>query len=146
MSAEKKLELTIRRSVKFHGHLGAFLVVGIRMGILAKRQLKNDLKDKFSLRATLKVPFRVPFSCTIDGVQMTTCCTVGNRRLSLESSKGEIVGIFVAYGSREAFKVRVRPEIVKGLIRKRTDEVSNEELAAQVLRMSDDQLFTTSKR
>lgn len=146
MSAQKKLESTIRRSVEFHGHLGAFLIVGVRMGTLAKRHLKDELKDRFSLRATLNVPLRVPFSCTIDGVQVTTCCTVGNRRLSLENSKGEIVGTFVADGSREALKVRVKPEIVKGLIRKRTDGVSNEELAAQVSRMSDDQLFSVGGR
>ena len=145
-SAQKKLESTIRRSAKFHGHLGAFLVVGVRMGTLARRHLKNDLKEKFSLHATLKVPFRVPFSCTIDGVQVTTCCTVGNQRLSLESSKGEIVGTFVADRSGEKLKVSVKPEIIKGLIRKITDEVSNEELAAQVSHMSDDQLFSISRR
>lgn len=146
MSAQKKLESTIRRGVEFHGHLGAFLVVGVRMGTLAKRHLKNELKDRFSLRATLNVPFRVPFSCTIDGVQVTTCCTVGNRRLSLENSTGEIVGTFVADGSRATLKVRVKSEIVKDIIRKRTAGVSNEELAGRVSRMSDDQLFTVGRR
>lgn len=146
MSAQNKLESTIRRGVEFHGHLGAFLVVGVRMGTLAKRHLKAELKDKFSLRATLNVPFRVPFSCTIDGVQVTTCCTVGNRRLSLENSTGEIVGTFVVDGSGETLKVRVKSEIVKDLIRKRTEGVSNEELAGRVSRMPDDQLFTVDRR
>jgi formylmethanofuran dehydrogenase subunit E len=146
MSEQKKTESIIRRGVEFHGHLGAFLVIGLRMGTLAKRHLKDELKDRLSLRATLNVPFRVPFSCTIDGVQVTTCCTVGNRRLSLQNSRGEIVGTFIADGSRKALKVRVKPEIVKDLIKKRTNGVSNEELAGQVSRMSDDQLFTLSRR
>jgi len=94
--SEKKLESVIRDAVKLHGHLGPFLVIGVRMGTVAKRILASSgNKDNLS-RVIVKVPLRTPYSCILDGIQITTKCTIGNQRLKVEDSPEEITAEFQA--------------------------------------------------
>ncbi|HLE75547.1 MAG TPA: FmdE family protein, partial [Candidatus Bathyarchaeia archaeon] len=39
MQSQKELKLAIDNAQKLHGHLGPFLVLGVRMGIIAKKAL-----------------------------------------------------------------------------------------------------------
>lgn len=75
----------IQKAAYFHGHLGPFLVIGVRMGLIGLRELKTKRGDK-RLRVTAMVKQAVPFSCVIDGIQVTTSCTIGNGKLKLEDS------------------------------------------------------------
>ena len=69
-----------------HGHLGPFLVIGAKTGLLGLKKLNvKQNSNKLSIIASL--PLRVPFSCIIDGLQITTKCTIGNQRLSLKDSQ-----------------------------------------------------------
>jgi formylmethanofuran dehydrogenase subunit E len=145
MSEEKKIQQVIRQASKFHGHLGAFLVIGVRMGRLAQELLRKPLSEPLILRTTLKVPLEVPYSCTIDGIQLTTHCTVGNRRLSLEDSREQILGRFTVKGSDQILTVSVNPEVVNDLLNMRKQGVSNEQLAEHVSVMPIKQLFTVKK-
>ena len=144
MSNQKKIERNIRQAAKFHGHLGAFLVIGVRMGSLVQELLKNELKP-LTLLTTLKVPLKVPYSCTIDGVQFATQCTIGNRRLSLENSDKDILGRFTVEGSKRVLMVSVNPEVVSDLINMRKQGVLNEQLAEQIAKMPISRLFTVKK-
>lgn len=56
---------------KFHGHLGPYVVVGYRMGALAREKLEGKLK------AVCFSGTKVPLSCIIDGVQFSSSCTLG---------------------------------------------------------------------
>jgi formylmethanofuran dehydrogenase subunit E len=76
--------LFIRKAEDFHGHLGPFLVIGVKMGLTGLNQL--GVRKNKSLIVTASLPFRVPFSCILDGLQITTKCTVGNRKLQLKDS------------------------------------------------------------
>jgi formylmethanofuran dehydrogenase subunit E len=40
MIADKMLGVLLARAVEFHGHLGPFLVLGIRMDVIARFMLK----------------------------------------------------------------------------------------------------------
>jgi formylmethanofuran dehydrogenase subunit E len=74
----------IRKAEDFHGHLGPFLVIGVRMGLIGLTRLGAAKRKTLTVNASL--PLRVPFSCIIDGLQITTKCTIGNQRLSLKES------------------------------------------------------------
>jgi len=81
------LKNLIEEASDFHGHLGPFLVIGVRMGLIGLREL--ELKkgaEKLQVRALLK--YSVPFSCVLDGIQVTTGCTLGNQKLTLKNSPG----------------------------------------------------------
>lgn len=136
----------VHEAMKLHGHLGPFLVIGVRMGSLAKKILEKGVKDNGKLVATVRVPLFTPFSCIIDGIQTTTHCTIGNQRLRVEDSREEIVGRFRLQNSRKVLSIFVNAQMIKELIERLSDGTMNEELAAKVADTSEDQLFTLEKR
>lgn len=141
---QKELDSTMSEAVRLHGHLGPFLVIGARMGNIAKILLKGHAKGSVMLNATIRVPFVVPFSCAIDGVQVTTHCTVGNQRLSLKSWKGGIHGSFTVGGSGKVVDVHVRRRVIEHLKKRMSEGAANEELAEEILQLPEDELFVVS--
>lgn len=76
------IDVLIKRAAKFHGHLGPFLVLGLRMGLAGLREL-NLKGGERKLQVTAKLPYSIPYSCTVDGLQIATKCTAGNKRLNI---------------------------------------------------------------
>lgn len=79
-----ELASILEKAAKFHGHLGPFLAIGVRMGLIGLN--RASVTKGYSLAVTASLPLRVPFSCIIDGLQVTTKCTTGNQKLSLKDS------------------------------------------------------------
>jgi len=131
--------------VKLHGHLGPFLVVGVRMGGAAKRIFNQDARDSFRFRVTAKVPLVIPFSCAIDGIQATTHCTLGNQRLRIENAQEQIFASFRSEDSDRAVRISVNPRVIRELVRKMSAGVGNDELAGEIAAMPETQLFTIEK-
>ncbi len=74
----------LNAAVSFHGHLGPYLVLGLRMGILANRTLRpNSLHDMSVKVWTRRSP---PESCLLDGIQFASGCTIGNGNLTLKDA------------------------------------------------------------
>lgn len=146
LSENDDLVLEIRNAEKLHGHLGPFLVIGVRIGSLAKRILNTSTKESNELRVTAKLPFLTPFSCIIDGIQATTQCTVGNQKLKVENMQAQIIMHFEQQDSDKALKIRVNPEIVSELKTKYSKGASNEELAWEIAYMKESQLFIIEKQ
>lgn len=67
----------LRLLKKFHGHLGPYVVVGYRMGTLARQKLEGRMKA-VSLTGT-----KTPLSCIIDGVQYSSSCTLGKGNITV---------------------------------------------------------------
>ena len=145
MTKKRGIESLIKDSVKLHGHLGPFLVVGVRMAILARRTLNLDEEDD-RLRVTVKVPLFTPFSCTIDGIQAATSCTVGNQKLLIEDSAKEMAACFRLRNSAESLRISVNQKVVEELINRISEGIASEELARRVASMRDDELFATEKQ
>ena len=72
-------------AIEFHGHLGPYLVLGLRAGLYANHVLG---KDPMETEAFIKTKTTPPESCFADGVQLSTGCTFGKRNISLEEGKG----------------------------------------------------------
>jgi len=77
----KEIRKQMKKASELHGHMGPFLVIGVRIGRAAEQILNPENQQNKELRASVKVPLSTPFSCILDGIQSTTHCTVGNRRL-----------------------------------------------------------------
>jgi formylmethanofuran dehydrogenase subunit E len=140
-------ELTnlIEKGAEFHGHLGPFLVLGIRIGLIGLREL--GAQRKFGqINVTAKLKLSVPFSCLIDGIQIVTKCTVGNRMLKLENSQQGMAVDFRLRNLDKALTVHISPEIVRYLMNKFSERVSNEELAWKIASLPESQLFTIEKQ
>jgi formylmethanofuran dehydrogenase subunit E len=140
-------ELTnlIEKGAEFHGHLGPFLVLGIRIGLIGLRE--SGAPRKFGqMKMTAKLKLAVPFSCLIDGIQVVTRCTVGNRMLELEDSKQGMAVDFRLRNSDKALTVHINPEIVRYLMNKFSEGVSNEKLAWKIASLPESQLFMIEKQ
>ncbi len=59
---------------EMHRHLGAYSLVGVKMGILARELLKADLDELNVVAYTGSNP---PESCLIDGLQIATGASLG---------------------------------------------------------------------
>ena len=124
----------VNEAVRFHGHFGPFLVMGLRAGIIGIDFLG---KDPFELKAKIGTSLHPPRSCFIDGIQYASGCTVGKNNLEVRA--GDTVSVEFKRGKR---KIRL---ILRDGILKQLDHLLSEEkvevLAKEVFKMTDEELF-----
>jgi len=103
------MKVLVEEGVKFHGHLGPFLILGLKAGLYANNTLGKDCFRTYVIVETETSP---PFSCIVDGIQITTGCTMGKRNIELK--KGRHLHVtFVKEGTR--LKMRLKDKILKEL-------------------------------
>ena len=128
---------------KFHGHMGPFLVIGLRMGLIGIREMRTK-HNKEGLRATVMLKYRVPFSCVIDGIQVVTNCTMGNKKMRIKRGSPEIATKFKLQNRRQV-TVRVNPATLDRLKNELLVEKSSPEkvrkLAEIIASMPEEELF-----
>ncbi len=140
MAVEKVSRKELDYAVRLHGHLGPFLVIGVRMGKLANGMFRGNKKDS-KFQVTIKVPQTTPFTCTIDGIQSSTHCTIGNQRLTIKNSDSEISGSFRLRNSKRIVTITLKPKVIKDLMNYFKDGAKSEELAKKVASMPNQELF-----
>lgn len=144
---EHDLDSIVREAVDFHGHLGPFLVIGVRIGLIGLRELKTTRGDT-KLQATTILKRVVPFSCAIDGIQVTTQCTVGNGKLKLKSTPETVSAKFQLNRERQVI-ITLKPtkfEELKRLLPKSARSYKNIKLAREVASSPEKELFTIEKK
>jgi formylmethanofuran dehydrogenase subunit E len=128
----------LRDAARFHTHLGPYLVVGLRMGRVVTRELGSE-PFSYKIRAhTGRVP---PYSCSVDGMQLSTPCTTGNgcievttdRRMALEAIADGVV-----------LTVTLKQKVFDS-IENDCSEDDQLRFALWIWEMSDDELFTVSR-
>lgn len=119
--------------VRFHGHPGPFLALGIRMGLLALRLLGST--GFRGIVAEVETGTEPPISCLADGVQVSTGCTAGKGNLVIKPL-GRAAAVFSANGKR--LRIDVRPE----WLRRIAAQGAADPLAEAVLEAPVEELFT----
>ena len=102
------LEELIERGTHLHGHLGPFLVTGIRLGLLALDLLGSP--GYFGIRAESDAGSVTPLSCLNDGVQIGSGCTAGKGNLTVVDGGRPRVRFRSDEG--KGIEIEVRPEAV----------------------------------
>jgi len=136
----------IRNAENLHGHLGPFLVIGVKMARLAKKTLNLDEAKQRDMQILAKLPLVTPFSCILDGVQATTKCTIGNGKLKVKRSNGDITAIFKLKSQDKAVKILVKNQLIDELKSQLSMGTPNEKLAWTIADTSEDQLFEVQNR
>jgi formylmethanofuran dehydrogenase subunit E len=121
-------------AARFHTHLGPFLVVGLRMGRVVTRELGDE---PFTIRIRVHTGRVPPYSCMVDGLQVSTPCTVGNggidvtdqRTMTIEAKKGETTLI-----------VALREDVMNRIENECTEE-NQEPFACEIWEMPEDRLL-----
>ena len=106
--ATADLGAMIERGTILHGHLGPFLVAGIRMGLLALRELGSP--GYFGLRVESWAGRTTPLSCLNDGIQIGSGCTAGKGNLNIVG-EGRPLARFLSDDGR-AIEVELKREIM----------------------------------
>jgi len=78
---------------RFHGHIGPFLAVGLRMGQVANERLGRAPMD---MKAVVWVKGSPPRSCVVDGIQYATGCTMGKRSIEIKHDESRIAARFTS--------------------------------------------------
>ena len=126
------------RAVEFHGHGGPFMVVGLRMGLLALNLL--DTKGWFNIRCCVYLRLKPPYSCVIDGIQISTGCTMGKRNIEVRDREG-IAGEFTTEKGR--IRLRLKPKFLERIreILALSDEDATRALIQEIIAVNDRILF-----
>jgi len=64
---------------RFHGHLGVYVTLGLRMGAIGRRVLGHYK----GLRASVRSRPEPPMLCVVDGIQFSSGCTMGKGNISI---------------------------------------------------------------
>lgn len=97
---------------RFHGHIGPFLAVGLRIGLLANEKLG---RSPLEVKAEIEVTPTPPRSCIIDGIQYTTGSTLGKGNIVVHPREDRIVAAF-SLGGRK-LEIRLRNEFLEKMER-----------------------------
>ena len=121
-------------AVKFHGHLGPYLILGLKAGLIGINHLG---KSYFGLRAVVETDGHPPRSCFIDGIQFASGCTTG--KANLETRVGNNVSVQFMKGDRR-INVVLKEDILR-VLDQLTSEQQVEMKSREVLGKSDNELF-----
>jgi formylmethanofuran dehydrogenase subunit E len=139
-----KIARVMKEAADFHGHLGPFLVIGVRMSLIALRELRLR-KNAHRLRVTATLKNCTPFSCVLDGIQVTTGCTMGNRKLRFTEDSSLIAARFALQEGSKEVSVSVNPatfqELKDRLLAEGLPPEDVRELAHSIGSMPEGELF-----
>ena len=131
MSLPEELE----RLKVFHGHIGPWAVVGYKMGRIARKRFPNKLW------AVIHTGTKPPMSCLIDGVQFTSCCTMGKGNIKIKDDN-EAMALF--YDQTSILEIKVRDEW-RQRIEREMNSANEENLALEVFDARDEDIFKITK-
>jgi formylmethanofuran dehydrogenase subunit E len=124
-------------AVRFHGHLGPFLILGLRAGLLGINYLG---KNYLELSATVKTTLNPPRSCFIDGIQFSSGCTSGKGNIEVKASNDVSVEFF--RGERR-INITVRNNVLETLDMLNSTQV--EDANKEIIKKSDEELFLVKR-
>lgn len=119
----------------FHGHLGPNVIYGYRMGKIARPERLKDAVAKVFCGST------PPMSCLIDGIQMTSGCTMGKNNI-IVFDENELRARF-EYKSGKVIEIKVKDAVAKRFL-DGLDHDNEDERSIEIFNMSDDELFDIS--
>ncbi|MDP3731679.1 MAG: formylmethanofuran dehydrogenase subunit E family protein [Candidatus Omnitrophota bacterium] len=129
--------IMLNEAVKFHGHLGPYLVLGILAGELAIKRLR--CKKYFDLKVKVWGANRKPKSCLIDGLQLSTGATYGKGNIhKLDGRKIKIE--FCNSNNNKEFILRLTESLIQRLEETKTHRDS-ELLAKRLYEAEYNELF-----
>jgi len=128
----------VKNILEFHGHLGPFLVLGTKAGILANSLLG---KDCFKTKAIVMTDPSPPNSCFVDGIQFTTGCTMGKGNIKLKKGNGLCV-LFLKEGKK--LQLTLKKDVMDS-IKDISSEEKSKEASLNLLNRSASELFEIEK-
>jgi formylmethanofuran dehydrogenase subunit E len=115
-------------AVKLHGHLGPFLVLGLKMSLRAERILGGKPE-----KCVVKTINSKPFLCVLDGIKVR----IGNDSVTVREGKS-LSARFSKADAKDAV-ISVKKNLIEKYAKGPWEK--NEEYAYEVVQSGDEQLF-----
>lgn len=112
LEAQKDGPAPLPRLVAMHGHLGPYVVLGFRAGLLARKRTGST--GYFDLTVKAITRGQPPEACFIDGLQLGTGATPGKGNLTLSKENGPPRAEVTTQNGRNT-KVQLRPALVQNM-------------------------------
>ncbi len=126
------LPVELQALKRFHGHLGPYVVVGYRMGLVARGRFTEKIF------AEVWSGSKRPLSCLADGIQFSSCCTLGKGNINV-LERGEAKARFSdGTGCMEM----VLREAAREDIEKRTTRESEESISLEIFEAPFDRIIS----
>ncbi len=132
-----KDRITLNEAVRFHGHLGPYLVLGILAGEFALKRLK--CKKYFGLKVKVYDANKKPKSCLIDGLQLSTGITYGKGNIKKLNGSGIKIE-FQNHNGHKKITLRLKKDLIQALKKTKSHKVS-ELLAKRLYKTDYSELF-----
>jgi formylmethanofuran dehydrogenase subunit E len=123
-------------AVRLHGHGGPFMVVGLRIGLEALNIL--DARGWFDIKCKAELRWTPPDACVLDGIQVSTGCTLGKHNIEVEE-KGGVSATF-KHGEM-GVTLRVKPSVlakIRGGLEEHSQDEENPEHEAETRQLMDE--------
>ena len=130
----------LKRAKAFHGHIGPNVALGLRMRRIIVGRLGAT---PFSFKITAFTGRTPPISCIIDGLQLSTPCTVGNGGIKI--AEGDEARVVASDEAGRTVEVRLRPEVSER-IKAEYDPSHEEVLPLELWETSEEALFEVMER
>jgi formylmethanofuran dehydrogenase subunit E len=127
MSATVSKEL-LEKAVRLHGHLGPFLILGLRMSLRAERILGRKPE-----KCVVETINSKPFLCVLDGIKVR----IGSDAVTAREGKS-LSARFSKADARDAV-ISVKKNLIEKYAKGPWEK--NEEYAYEVVQSDDEQLF-----
>lgn len=106
---------------RFHTHVGPFVVLGCKIGEYAKKEFPVKSKIRCEIHSKT-IP---PLSCMIDGIQVSTGCTLGRGLIKVIENEGPDTRMIFSSGSKQ-IKIKTREEVIKSILKMLRENKINE--------------------
>lgn len=134
--------ISLNEAIRFHGHLGPYLVLGILAGELALKKIQCN--KYFGLEVKIWGAQKKPRSCLIDGLQLSSGATYGKG--NIKKIKGKKIKIeFRDMVKRKKLDLSLEKPILEKLNKVKTHRDA-ELLARQLYKSRGVNLFTLTPR
>ena len=119
---------SLKVGIKFHGHLGPYLVLGLLAGEYALKKLR--CKKYFGLDVKVWGANKKPKSCLIDGLQLSTGATYGKG--NIRKLNGSLIKMeFLNRINNKKFEINLKNGLINRLKELKTHKDS--EILARIL-------------
>ena len=120
---------------RFHGHLGPYVVIGYRMGKLARERFEGKMT------AVVFTGSHPPMSCLIDGVQFTTGCTMGKNNIFVRDGDMPVVHFIDSKKTLEIRLLDSEKERIDSIMTKHNEE----QLSVEILNADEKDIFSVTE-
>lgn len=129
------MDETLKQIKDFHGHIGPYVILGYKMGKISNIEIGVN---PFEKNAKVYTNIQPPHSCIIDGIQLSSGCTLGKNNIKIFTE--ENLKVIFSNKNGKKLEIALKPEIKNEIDTTITDK-NIEKYSMNIWKKNDEELF-----